>query len=65
MKFKELLWEFDESIRDMIIRRPAWSYERIAKEHGVSRTVVLRVSKKFGLKRRWGRKPDVLKQGAN
>jgi hypothetical protein len=53
---KQMIWKFQEQVRDWIVARPDLSYERIGEKFGVGEQVVGRIAERFAIKRKRGRK---------
>ncbi len=63
--YREILKQFHESIRDVIVSRPDLSYAQIAKQFGVCELTVLTVAREVGVARvKTGPKPGWLKKQA-
>lgn len=61
--YKEVIRQFHQSVRDVIVSRPDLSYARIATQFGVSEVTVYTIAAEFGVSRiKTGPKPGWLKK---
>ena len=54
--FKEAIRRIELEVRDIIVTRPDLSYRVIGKLFDVSEDTILKIAKKFNVRRKWGRK---------
>lgn len=54
--FKEAIRRIEVEVRDLVVSRPDLSYRVIGELFDVSEDTILKIAKKFNVRRRWGRK---------
>jgi hypothetical protein len=54
--FKEAIRRIELEVRDLVVSRPDLSYRVIAGLFDVSEDTILKIAKKFNVRRKWGRK---------
>jgi len=54
--FREAIRRVEIEIRDRVLNRPDLSYKMIGLEFEISEDMVIKICKKFGISRPWGRK---------
>jgi hypothetical protein len=54
--FKEAIRRIEVEVRDLVVSRPDLSYRVIGALFDVSEDTILKIAKKFKVRRKWGRK---------
>lgn len=54
--FKEAIRRIEVEVRDLVVSRPDLSYHVISELFDVSEDTILKIAKKFNVRRKWGRK---------